>query len=71
MISVLDDIKATYMIKLHIKRKLIEKWVTNIYTKSYNEALESEGRFMPISWNGNKGFKVQLGDEQHIVHSET
>ncbi|KAL4296976.1 hypothetical protein GQ457_12G027890 [Hibiscus cannabinus] len=69
IISLLEEIRVMVMSRLHVKRTWVSKWRTNISPK----ALEKLERNMEqtthciLVWNGDGGFEVQHGEDQHIV----
>ncbi|KAL4282369.1 hypothetical protein GQ457_03G013340 [Hibiscus cannabinus] len=69
IISLLEDIRIMVMSRLHVKRTWASKWRTNISPKAL-EILEhnvEQSTHCRLVWNGDGGFEVQHGKDQHIV----
>ncbi|KAL4301674.1 hypothetical protein GQ457_10G014170 [Hibiscus cannabinus] len=69
IISLLEDIRIMMMSRLHVKRTWASKWRTNISPKAL-EKLEhnmEQSTHCRLVWNGDGGFEVQHGEDQHIV----
>ncbi|KAL4284915.1 hypothetical protein GQ457_16G025650 [Hibiscus cannabinus] len=69
IISLLEDIRVMVMSRLHVKRTWASKWRTNISPKAL-EKLErnmEQSTHCRLVWNGDGGFEVQHGEDQHIV----
>ncbi|KAK8608840.1 hypothetical protein V6N13_024252 [Hibiscus sabdariffa] len=69
IISLLEDIGVMVMSRLHVKRTWASKWRTNISPKAL-EKLErnmEQSTHCRLVWNGDGGFEVQHGKDQHIV----
>ncbi|KAK8657849.1 hypothetical protein V6N13_036068 [Hibiscus sabdariffa] len=69
IISLLEDIRVMVMSRLHVKRTWASKWRTNISPKTL-EKLErnmEQSTHCRLVWNGDGGFEVQHGEDQHIV----
>ncbi|KAL4361948.1 hypothetical protein GQ457_04G028810 [Hibiscus cannabinus] len=69
IISLLEDIRVMVMSRLHVKRTWASKSRTNISPKAL-EKLErnmEQSTHCRLVWNGDGGFEVQHGEDQHIV----
>ncbi|KAK8708854.1 hypothetical protein V6N13_059890 [Hibiscus sabdariffa] len=69
IISLLEKIRVMVMSRLHVKRTWASKWRTNISPKAL-EKLEhnmEQSTHCRLVWNGDGGFEVQHGEDQHIV----
>ncbi|KAK8690163.1 hypothetical protein V6N13_088864 [Hibiscus sabdariffa] len=69
IISLLEDIRVMVTSRLHVKRTWASKWRTNISPKAL-EKLEhnmEQSTHCRLVWNGDGGFEVQHGEDQHIV----
>ncbi|KAK8660202.1 hypothetical protein V6N13_051136 [Hibiscus sabdariffa] len=69
IISLLEDIRVMVMSRLHVKRTWASKWRTSISPKAL-EKLErnmEQSTHCRLVWNGDGGFEVQHGEDQHIV----
>ncbi|KAK8716525.1 hypothetical protein V6N13_043832 [Hibiscus sabdariffa] len=69
IISLLEDSRVMVMSRLHVKRTWTSKWRTNISPKAL-EKLEhnmEQSTHCRLVWNGDGGFEVQHGEDQHIV----
>ncbi|KAK8661724.1 hypothetical protein V6N13_091320 [Hibiscus sabdariffa] len=73
IISMLEKIRKIVMQRLHVKRSWVNKWKTNIAPRAQqklekNMELSVQCRLV---WNGDGGFEVTHGENQHTVNLNT
>ncbi|KAK8574061.1 hypothetical protein V6N13_097055 [Hibiscus sabdariffa] len=73
IISMLEEIRKTVMQRLYVKRSWVNKWKTNI-TPRAQQKLEKNMELLVqcrLVWNGDGGFEVTHGENQHTVNLNT
>ncbi|KAL4378422.1 hypothetical protein GQ457_02G034530 [Hibiscus cannabinus] len=73
IISMLEEIRKMVMQRLHVKRSWVNKWKTNIAPRAQqklekNMELSVQCRLV---WNGDGGFEVTHGENQHTINLNT